>query len=83
MKKTKEMTRIDQVTESILCNKCEKECFNTTIYKDIDGENFFVDGARFDAEYDYCMFDLCSSCINEFIQTFKIPPQFVTHGLTK
>lgn len=76
MKKTKEVTRIDKQVESVLCNKCGMECYDISLYKETDGETFFVYGRPKGLDYDFCTFELCTTCIVKLIYSFKIPPEY-------
>ena len=76
LKKVEE-PRIFEKVESITCNKCGKICTGEdAMYADItDIRIAFGYGSIYDT--DVMEFDLCDSCIDEIVKSFKIPVKVI------
>ena len=71
MKQVKTITRYENITDKILCNICENDCYESSSTMEIDGLHAFMDKEKYN-RYDTIEFDICRYCLET-----KIFPLFV------
>ena len=82
MKKTKQVqeTNLKTITDDIICNKCgnslKRHHFGNPIFPGLISlsiSGYF--GSDWPNDLETIKFDLCSSCVKELIESFKIPAE--------
>lgn len=70
MTKYKTIREPKKVVDSIICNVCGEEIFNGEDYVHIDK----LWGYFSNKDNEHHSFDICESCYNKLVKTFKIKP---------
>ena len=73
--------KLKEIPKSITCNKCGNSAVlvGTEVEREIESNAFqtihlnFNYGSKFDLEH--WRFELCEDCLDEFVKSFKHPPE--------
>lgn len=77
--KFKEVREIDEV----ICNKCGRTEIDPEFKYSIEMHNFKIAFGYYSSNDGVIIdFDLCSDCITEFMESFKVKPEFANIDLT-
>lgn len=73
MKKAKWIEKKEFIVTEIICNICNKDCFEPSNPNEIDGIHGFMQKEKWD-RYETQEFDICRDClINKIFPMFTIP----------